>query len=68
MKAILIVALIFLPFLVFSQSSYDLEAMGVYIGNIRGGIFSNEEIKIEITNSNYVYGQGVCEGVSFPKN
>jgi hypothetical protein len=62
MKAILIVALIFLPFLVFSQSSYDLEAMGVYIGNIRGGIFSNEEIKIEITNSNYVYGQGVCEG------
>ncbi len=62
MKAILTVSLFVLPFFAFSQSSYDLEAMGVYIGNIRGGIFYNEEIKIEITNSNYVYGQGVCEG------
>jgi len=62
MKTILIGTLIFLPFLVFSQSSYDLEAMGVWSGKITGEGFQTEEVTIEIKKSRYRRHKGFCIG------
>ena len=62
MKTISTVSLLFLPFLVFSQSSYDLQAMGVWSGNITGEGFHAEEVTIEIKKSRYRRHKGFCIG------
>ena len=68
MKLIITIAFYLIPVLCQSQSSYDNEVLGTWVGDIYGGGLPKKSIKIVMSKSNYKEGGGACQGYSLVNN
>jgi hypothetical protein len=67
-KILLSIVVILMPTLCQSQTTYDNEVLGSWVGEIYGGGLPKKSIKIVITKSNYKAVGGVCLGYSLVNN